>query len=348
MRPVATLVKTAQGRWKAVIRRRGWPAVAKTFRTKRDAADWARASEEAMVRGVFLDRASAHGWGLAAALARYLAEVTPTKRRSTQTRERGRAATLKQHLGAYSLAALSPAIIAAFRDARLAAGKSPTTVRLELALLSHLYSIALREWRCPLAQNPVAAVRKPQAPCRERRLAPAEAQRLLGACDRHPNPMLGWIVRVALHTGMRLGEIVSLRVEQVDLERRLLRLTVTKNGSARTVPLTKPAVAVFRAALGAPRRPEGTDLVFYGAVGKTGRRGPYRFEKVWNALKKRIGLADFRFHDLRHEAVSRFVELGLSDLEVAAISGHKTMQVLKRYTHLRAEALVAKLDRAMP
>lgn len=142
---VATLVKTAQGRWKSVIRRRGWPAVAKTFRTKRDAADWGRATEEAMVRGVFLQRASVHRLGVKDALARYLAEVTPTKRRSTQYRERGRAATLVQHLGGYSLVTLTPEIIASFRDARLAAGKSANTVRLELALLSHLYAIAMRE-----------------------------------------------------------------------------------------------------------------------------------------------------------------------------------------------------------
>ncbi len=190
-------------------------------------------------------------------------------------------------------------------------------------------------------------MRKPAAPYRERRLAKTEAERLLAACDRHANPMLGWIVRVALHTGMRLGEIVSLQVEQVDLQRRILRLTQTKNGSARTVPLTKPAVAVFTAALADPRRPQDTDLLFCGAPGKSGKRGPYRFEKVWNDLKKRIGLADLHFHDLRHEAVSRFVELGLSDQEVAAISGHKSMQMLKRYTHLRAEELVARLDRAM-
>jgi integrase len=68
---------------------------------------------------------------------------------------------------------------------------------------------------------------------------------------------------------------------------------------------------------------------------------------VWNRLKKRIKLADLHFHDLRHEAVSRFVEMGLSDQEVSAISGHKSMQMLKRYTHLRAEDLVERLDRSL-
>lgn len=87
--------------------------------------------------------------------------------------------------------------------------------------------------------------------------------------------------------------------------------------------------------------------MFFGEPGKAGKRSPYRFEKVWNDLKKRIKLADLRFHDLRHEAVSRFVEMGLSDQEVSAISGHKSMQMLERYTHMRAEDLVEKLNRSM-
>jgi integrase len=159
--------------------------------------------------------------------------------------------------------------------------------------------------------------------------------------------MLGWLVRVASHTGMRLGEIVSLRVDQIDLDRRVLRLTQTKNGASRTVPLTRAAAEVLTAALANPLRPKETDLVFFGEPGRTGKRSPYRFEKVWNRLKKRIKLADLHFHDLRHEAVSRFVEMGLSDQEVSAISGHKSMQMLKRYTHLRAEDLVERLDRSL-
>ena len=344
---MATLVKTPQGRWKAVIRRRGWPTVAKTFRTKRDAQDWGRATEDEMVRGVFVNRASSHRLSVKVALARYCAEVTPTKRNTTQYREKGRIKMLSERLGEYSLVSLTPEIVSAFRDARLGEGKSPNTVRLELAVLSNLFTIAMREWRLGLSHNPVTLVRKPSAPHRERRLAKTEAVILLAECDKHSNRMLGWLVRVALLTGMRLSEIVSLRVDQIDLARRVLRLTQTKNGNSRTVPLTKAASEVFAAALANPLRPKETDLLFFGDPGRTGKRSPYRFEKVWNEMKKRIKLTDLHFHDLRHEAVSRFVEMGLSDQEVAAISGHKSMQMLKRYTHLRAEELVEKLDRSV-
>ena len=90
--------------------------------------------------------------------------------------------------------------------------------------------------------------------------------------------------------------------------------------------------------------PKDSELIFFGEPGRDGKRRPYVFNPVWLNIKRSVGLADVRFHDLRHEAVSRFVEAGFSDQEVSAISGHKSMQMLKRYTHLRAEDLVNRLD----
>ena len=110
------------------------------------------------------------------------------------------------------------------------------------------------------------------------------------------------------------------------------------------MPLSKRATEVFKAAMDNPVRPIDCNLVFFGEPGKDGKRRPYTFTKIWGQLKKKLDLPDFRFHDLRHEAVRRLVEGGLSDQEVSAISGHKSMQMLKRYTHLRAEDLVGRLD----
>lgn len=163
--------------------------------------------------------------------------------------------------------------------------------------------------------------------------------------SEHSNPMLRWVVTIAIETGMRLSEIVELTRGQVDVQRRIARLHDTKNGSARTVPLTLRATEAMTEALAHPARPADTDLIFFGEPGRDGQRRPYVFNRVWQRVLKATGLRDFRFHDLRHEAVSRLVEGGLSDQEVSAISGHKSMQMLKRYTHLRTEDLVAKLDR---
>ncbi|WJJ94228.1 site-specific integrase [Neopusillimonas aromaticivorans] len=352
---MATIVKTPSGTWKAVIRKTGWPTSSKTFRTKRDAEDWARRTEDEMVRGVYIQRAPGERTTLESALTRYLREVTPTKRESTRIAEYKKAQPLLKHLGKYSLAALSADIVAQYRDMRLAGDpdengkpvqRSNNTVRLELALLSHLFTIAIKEWGLGLPFNPVSQIRRPAPGAgRNRRLTPAENKRLLAAVDAYSNPMFSWIVRIALETGMRLSEISGLRISQVDLTKRVVKLDMTKNSSQRTVPLTKAATAAFQAALDNPTRPHETDLVFFGEPGRNGMRRPYLFDKAWTDAKKTAGLTDFRFHDLRHEAVSRLVEAGLSDQEVAAISGHKSMQMLKRYTHLRAEDLVGKLDR---
>ena len=280
---------------------------------------------------------------LSTALDRYTKEVTPTKKADTQRREIGRAKLLKKHLGQYSLAALNSDIISNFRDDRLADKKSNNTVRLDLALLSHLYTIAIQEWGIGLAGNPVLNVRKPSpGPGRNRRLNGDEEERLLNACAAHSNPYLAWIVKLALYTAMRKSEITSLTLEQVNLDKRTVFLPDTKNNSVRTVPLTDKAYKTIKEALAHPIRPTDTNLIFPGEPGKEGIRKPYVINRIWEQAKDNAEIHGFRFHDLRHEATSRFVEAGLSDQEVASITGHKSMQMLKRYTHLRTEDLVNK------
>ena len=353
-----TIVKTESGNWKAVIRKTGFPTATKTFRLKRDAEDWARRAEDEMVRGLYVKRAPAERMLFDDAMDRYLQEVTPAKQPFTQQSEKHRAATLKRHFGKYSLAGITAELVAKFRDERLAGldrldakGKprprAANTVRLELAMIGHLFTVAIKEWGVGLVYNPVLNIRRPSPGVgRNRRISAAEEKALLARVDQHSNPMLRWIVRIAIETGMRSSEINTLRMGQVDLEKRIVLLTHTKNTTQRTVPLTRKATALFKEALANPVRPKKeTDLVFFGEPGKDKIRRPYNFNKAWREIKSAVGMPELHFHDLRHEAVSRFVEAGLSDQEVSAISGHKSMQMLKRYTHLRAEDLVSKLDK---
>jgi integrase len=187
--------------------------------------------------------------------------------------------------------------------------RADNTVRLELALLGHLFTIAIKEWGIGLVVNPVMSIRRPApGPGRNRRLTEDEEKRLLAAVDAHSNPMLRWIVRVALTTGMRASEILTLRRPQVDLQRRVVRLLETKNTSPRTVPLSAAATATFREALNHPVRPIDTDLLFFGEPGRDGKRRPYQFNPVWLNIKRELKLTDVHFHDLRHEAVSRSEE----------------------------------------
>ncbi|WP_157900765.1 hypothetical protein [Pseudomonas floridensis] len=137
---------------KAIGRTTGWPANEKTFRAKRDAEDWARRTKDEMLRGVYIQRSGSERMTLAMALKRYPTEISPTKKPTTQRAEATKAQQLISHLAKYSMAALSAEIIANYRDTRLVSITSrdkPTsnnTVRLELALLSHLYTVAIQEW----------------------------------------------------------------------------------------------------------------------------------------------------------------------------------------------------------
>jgi len=341
---MATIVKTPAGNWKAVIRITGHPLTTKTFRIKRDATNWARTTEDEIVRGIYIPRNRSEKITITKALDRYLKEITPTKKSSTQKLEHKVSKVLRKYLGSYTLASLNTEHIANFRDQRLSLGLSTTTVRLELALLSHLYTIAIKEWGMGLQANPVLNVRKPkQSKGRDRRLEGNEEELLFAACESYSNPMLAWIVKLALYTAMRHGEIVSLTHDQVNLEKRTLFLSDTKNGESRTVPLSNKALAVIKEVLNHPIRPTDTNLLFFGEPGRDGLRRPYVTSKIWTEARKKAGIEGLRFHDLRHEATSRFVEAGLSDLEVSSITGHKSMQMLKRYTHLRSENLSDKI-----
>jgi integrase len=341
---MATFVKTQSGSWKAIIRIKGNPLETKTFRIKRDAIDWARTTEDEIVRGIYLPRNISERTTLAQALDRYVKEISPTKKPSTQKPEIRRAKLLQKHFGKYSLASLKTEKIAKYRDMRLAEGKSRYTVRLELYLLSHLFKTAIKEWGMGLTVNPVSNVTIPKAPKgRNRRLIGDEDQRLLEACEAHSNPMLAWIVKLALYTGMRQGEIINLTRSQVDFEKRTVFLADTKNGTSRTVPLSNKAIDVLKEVISHPIRPIETNLLFFGEPGRDGIRRPFLINRAWSNALKKADIEGLRFHDLRHEATSRFVEAGLSDLEVSSIIGHKTMQMLKRYTHLRSENLSDKI-----
>lgn len=357
---MATIIHTASGHWKALVRRRGWPSVTKTCRLKRDVKDWARHVEDEMVLGIYRVRPPTVNPLLTVALDRYLAEVTPRKSPTTQVTDRYRAKMLRRFFGRYCLEAIGPELVARFRDERLATAKqlplkqtsasrkliSPASVRLELTLLSHLFTVARQEWRIGPVTNPVSQIRVPSpSPGRTRRVDAGEEKLIFDRLAQYPNPMLGWVFRLALETAMRASEIRTLTLSQINFAQRTILLTETKNGCSRTIPLSRAATEALRAAVALPTRPVGCQLVFFGQSSAGGRWRGYRFQHAWWGLRNELGLGDLRFHDLRHEAISRLVEAGLGDLEVAAISGHKAMQMLKRYTHLRAEQLVKKLDR---
>jgi integrase len=229
--------------------------------------------------------------------------------------------------------------IAQFRDQRIATVNSRTgkplaasTVRHDMALLSDMFTVGKIEWGI-CTDNPVANVRKPKLPPgRDRRLTPREENLILRYCTKRSLLEMLQIVQLGLETCMRQGEILALQWEHVNLKGRIVHLPNTKNGTKRDVPLTIDA----------------RDVLAGRGVQASGRVFSYMTNGVkssWRSMIKKLEIEDLHFHDLRHEAISRLVERGVFDLlEIAAISGHKSLSMLKRYTHLRTQRLIQKLD----
>ena len=337
-----------------MIRRKGWPEQSKTFDTKSDAEQWARLVESEMDRGIFVQRTESEQTTLKDLLDRYSREVLPTLKGGS--REQSRIKALQAGLGAYSLAVLNSSMVAKYRDKRLSTisektGRlvGPQTVKHELGLLQRALKMAAMEWGIALPGGiPTAMVKKPSLPAsRDRRLVDNEEERLLAACGEARNVWLRPVVIFAIETAMRASEIVEtwelnmktgkrervsigLQWSDVDLKKRTAHLPKTKNGEARDVPLSSRAVATLEAL------PRNLD----GRVFGTTYEG---INQSYVRACRRAAITGLTFHDLRHEATTRLFEKGFNPMEVSTITGHKTLQMLKRYTHLRAEDLAKRM-----
>jgi len=318
-------------RWQVRIQLSGHPEASKTFPNKKDALLWAKKTESDMERGVWLGIKQVD-ISIQDALARYSEEVTPIKKGASRELNR------IKHLIGYRIAtknlcSVRGSDVAEFRDALIGKGYAPATVKKFLEVLSSLFNTAISEWGYESLGNPVRQVKKPIVRNgRARRLTASEEYLLLDAAAKHKGGWLKPVILLAIETAMRRGEIAALRIEDIDLQRRIAVLHETKNGDSRLVPLSSKAIYAIKNLING--RVNGR-LVGVNADAITG---------AFHTAVIRAGINDFRVHDLRHEGVSRLFEKGLNPLEVAAISGHKTLSMLQRYTHLQATDLVKKLD----
>ncbi|MVT37910.1 tyrosine-type recombinase/integrase [Acidovorax citrulli] len=320
--------------WHAQIRKRGYPSQTRTFTTRADAERWATIVESEMERGMFVSRTEAEATLVSDAVERYRREVLPSKR--GKAADESRLKTLLRYFGSYKLAALTSTLIAQFRDERLTA-VGPQSVIHEINLLNRVLKAAVMDWGIALPHGlPTTNVRKPAKPKgRERRVSQEE----IAAIVAHSSSSeLSVAITVAVETGMRRGELAALTWSNVDLIKRTAHIPLTKTDAPRTVPLSSTAVAALQRLL-----PPHTEV-----IGKDRRVFAMQAASMQQALERacqahRADIHNLRFHDLRHEATSRFFEKGLSMMEVAAITGHKTLEMLKRYTHLRAEDLAKRL-----
>lgn len=329
---MATIRKRKQ-KYEVQIRRKGFAPISRSFHKHSDAEEWARFMETQADRGALptplkvLDQHKVKDL-----LVRYRDEIS-IKKRSYYSEKHALNFLIRQPFANLSLAEVTAAKICDYRDARLKDVK-PGTVRRDLALLKHTFDMAEREWNIPIRENPLNKIAKikPQAG-RSRRLSDEEFKALQDALALTKNPYVMPIIRFALATGMRRGEILQMNWKDVDFNDKTLHIPVTKNGHARTIPLSSHALAVLHEQ---PKRKGRKHKLVFPLTGNG-------FQQAWERLRDRAGLKDLHFHDLRHEAITRFVERGLSVQEVALISGHRDYRMLFRYTHLKPENLVEKL-----
>lgn len=330
---MATIRKRGTYQFQALVRRKGHPKQIKTFESKAEAEKWARAVEAEIDSGSFQDRRSMAKITLAQALQMYGEKVSIKKCESHKELARIKK-FCELPLASKSMDELNALDFVNYRDMRLQV-VSGSAVRLELALLSHLYTIAINEWRWPLS-NPLKTVSKPRPnPPRERRLTEDEYKRLFKAIHRdEARSTRIWLdaaVRLGLETGMRSGEVLKAKWANLNLKTRILVLPHTKNKKSRHVPMTKEAVALLETL---PRNSEYIISGFHDVNG---------LGKALRKACKIAGIENFRFQDIRHEVASQRAPHA-TQLTMQETMGWKSPEMARRYFNPSDEERVEIVD----
>ena len=324
---MATITKRESGRFQTRVRRgRDGAVVSRTFANVADANAWGRKIENEVERGVWRDTSQADRTTFAECLDRYIADYVPKLADPARARSQV-LAVRRMPLAKLTMNCVRSANVAGVRDAWAKIGHRPATIIQRLAVISRVFNIARTEWGMETLANPVATVSKPRADnARDRRVSDDEIAAL---AEASASAELATIIRLAVETAMRRSELVGLQWEHVDLGRCTAHLPKTKNGHARTVPLSSRAVALLR---GLPRRPDGRVFAMR----------PDSVTQAFERACERARIDGLHFHDLRHEATSRLADF-LQAHELAKVTGHRDMRMLLRYYHPRAEDLARKI-----
>src|SRR5262245_30584116 len=343
--------KSGESGFRVKVRLKGYPEQSATFERLTDAKRWAQHTEAAIREGRHFRTSEAKRHTLGELVDRYIRDVMPNKPKSSKDQTR-QLEWWKSQLGKYALADVTPALLAEYRN-KLASGmlndgsmtreirkpdgktetvaveaRSPATIVRYLAALSHAFTIAVKEWGW-LDSNPLSKVSKPAQPRgRVRFLSDDERTMLLTECKASTQPDLYLAVVLALSTGARQMELMGLRWDQVDLNRKVITLHETKNNEIRALPLVHHAYELMKER--ARVRRIDTDLVFPGKKRQDKRPlKPVDLRHPFEKALQRAGILNFRWHDLRHSCASYLAMNGASLAEMAEVLGHKTLAMRK-------------------
>ena len=324
-------IRNRNGKWQARITRKGEQPIAKSFQSRQDAERWARQIETDIDKGGYTNLVLADRTPFKEVIERYVQEVTLTTRSMKEDTFRLRA--LARHpIAKLKMAAITPIKVAEYRDERLKIVSTGTVIR-ELSYFSSIINHARREWGINMT-NPIPLVKKPPSPQgRSRILSEDELKNLFSALQPRVKNANTWILpltRFALESAMRRGEILGLRWEHINLEKRTAFIPLTKNGESRAVPLSLAAIEILRQL---PRNLNGQVFPV----------NPTTLSAAIERARVKAGVKDFHFHDLRHMAITRMAEKLPNLIELSAVSGHKSLTMLKRYYHPNPELLAQKI-----
>lgn len=317
-------------------RRKGFRSINRTFHNLKDAKTFERATEAAFDRGDMpahqarpsndAPARTSSAATLADCLRRYSDTVSPNHRGGQiEQMQIGRWLRECREFTSLPVDQLNASNVAAWRDTQLE-GRAGSSVARQMNLMLGVINLARAEWGCDIPAIKVARPKSP--PHRDRVLTAKEGALLLDGARDAQNPHLAPAIEFALATAMRAGEIIGLRWSDIDFSRRIARLHMTKNGTARDVPLSSTALDVLDGLERAEER------VFVRLTSDT-------LKRQFARLVKRCKISDLHFHDLRHTSITCYARAGLNPLQLAVISGHKDTRMLQRYAHLKADDLVA-------
>jgi integrase len=342
--------KTGKTSYRVRIRRDGRPYT-KVFTTRAEAKRWGEQHEGRGIGGIPSLPTQTPSYTLAEAFERYSHEILPQKKPSTRRPQQYQITRLLTLLGSNTrLVSITPARLRSLCAQLRADGAAPATVVRYLALMSHLFTVAIKEWEW-IESNPVRLITKPKEPRgRTRYLSHEEVERLLRACEQSRNRQLHLIVLLALSCGARLGELMSLRFRDVvDASIGSLTFHNTKNSETRTVPLLGPALAAMQAYRAQALR-DSADLLFPSSKNP---QQPISIRRAWEWALRKSGLREegvhpadrIVFHSLRHTTASHLMMSGASLLDTATLLGHRSLDMVRRYSHLSQHHLQGVVEK---
>jgi integrase len=335
---MATIRQLKSGKWNVQIRKSGQKDTSETFILKSDAERWARQTEVEIERGVFQDFKKAEKLTLGDACIKFeLEEISKFK---SWKSDRSRLDNIRQHqISEITLTNLNTDALTRFVEDRLDYGMSDTSVNHELTLIARIFNTCKKKWGIMIPNGMPYVDRPKKTKGRTRRFSDEEFDAIINETQ---SKLLGPIMILAVETAMRREEIVKIENKNINLTKKTILILETKNGEDRQVPLSPRAIEIVKMVQSEYGKEGRLFDMTPDAVTQAFKRARARAKSKYNGDNKDF-LNDITLHDLRHEATSRIAKKMDDVIELSNITGHKTLEMLKRYYHTDASELAEKL-----